>query len=68
MHVTVDDVNFCDGLECIYVNRAVEIPCPTCPTWSNFIQDKLKMKISIYLSLDKYKCIKLIKFCFSCFD
>ena len=27
--------------------------------WSHFIQDKLK--ISIYLSLDKYKCIKLIK-------
>ena len=39
--------------------RAVEIPCLTCPTWSYFIQDKLK--ISIYLSLDKYKCIKLIK-------
>ena len=33
--------------------RTVEIPCPTCPTWSQFIQDKLK--ISIYLSLDKYK-------------
>ena len=31
--------------------RAVEIPCPTCPTWSHFVQDKLK--ISIYLSLDK---------------
>ena len=28
----------------------------TSPTWSHFIQDKLK--ISIYLSLDKYKCIK----------
>ena len=27
------------------------------PTWSHFIQDKLK--ISIYLSLDKYKCMKL---------
>ena len=46
--------------------RAVEIPCPTCPTWSHFIQDKLK--ISIYLSLDKYKCIKLIQFCISYFD
>ena len=44
----------------------VEIPCPTCPTWSHFIQDKLK--ISIYVSLDKYKCIKLIQFCFSYFD
>ena len=33
--------------------RTVEIPCPTCPTWSQFIQDKLK--ISIYLYLDKYK-------------
>ena len=33
-------------------SRAVEIPCPTCPTWSHFIQDKLK--IFIYLSLDKY--------------
>ena len=41
--------------------RAVERSCPTCPTWSHFIQDKLK--ISIYLSLDKYKYIKLIKFC-----
>ena len=46
----------------LWYSRAVEIPCPTCPTWSHFIQDKLK--ISIYLSLDKYKiCIKLIKFC-----
>ena len=45
--------------------RAVEISCMTCPTWSNFIQDKLK--ISIYLSLNKYKCIKLIKFCISVF-
>ena len=36
-------------------NRAVEIPCLTCLTWSHFIQDKLK--ISIYLSLDKNKCI-----------
>ena len=40
------------------VNRAVEILCPTCPTWSHFIQDKLK--IAIYLSLDKYKCINLL--------
>ena len=31
-----------------------------------FIQYKLK--ISIYLSLDKYKCIKLIQFCNSYFD
>ena len=50
----------------IHVLRAVEIPCLTCPTWSHFIQDKLK--IVIYLSLDKYKCIKLIKFCISYFD
>ena len=47
--------------------RAVEIPCLTCPTWSYFIQDKLKF--SIYFSLDKCKiCIKLIKFCISYFD
>ena len=46
--------------------RAVEIPCRTCPTWSHFIQDKLK--ISIYLSLDKYKWFKLIQFCISYFD
>ena len=38
---------FC--IEC----RAVEIPFPTCPTWSHFIQDKLE--ISIYLSWDKFK-------------
>ena len=36
------------------------------PDWSHFIQDKLK--ISIYVSLDKYKCIKLIQFCISYFD
>ena len=36
----------------------MEIPCPTCPTWSHFIQDKLK--ISICLSLDKFKCINTI--------
>ena len=60
------------GLHCLTMHlfyglpRAVEIPCPTCPTWSHFIQDKLK--ISIYLSLDKCKiCIKLIKFCISYF-
>ena len=46
--------------------RAVEIPCLTCLTWSHFTQDKLK--ISIYLSLDMYKCIKLIKSCISYFD
>ena len=40
--------------------RAVEIPCPTCPTWSHFIQDKLK--ISMYLSLDKYKLKMLINY------
>ena len=51
---------------CKTLVRAVEIPCPTCPTWSHFIQDKLK--IYIYLSLDKYKCIKLIQFCISYFD
>ena len=33
-------------------NRAVEIPCQTCPTRSHIIQDKLKM--IIYLYLDKY--------------
>ena len=44
--------------------RGVDIPCPTSPTWSHFIQEKLK--ISIYLSLDKCKiCIKLINFCIS---
>ena len=50
----------------MYLVWAMEIPCPTCPTWSHFIQDKLK--IFIYLSLDKYKCIKLIQFCISYFD
>ena len=41
----------------------MEIPYPTCPTWSHFIQDKLK--IAIYLSLDKCKiCRKLINFVF----
>ena len=50
----------------------MEIPCPICPTWSHFIQDKLE--ISIYLSLDKNKYIKkanntqLIQFCISYFD
>ena len=43
------EVKFCDHRkECL--PSAEEIPCPTCPTWSHFIQDKLK--ISIYLSLD----------------
>ena len=32
------------------LSRAVEIPWPTCPTWSHFIQDKLE--ISIYLPWD----------------
>ena len=44
----------------------MEIPCPTCPTWSNFIQDKLK--ISIYLCLDKckicYQVNKILYFIF----
>ena len=46
--------------------RAVEIPCPTCLTWSHFIQYKLK--ISIYMSLDKckicYKVNKILYFIF----
>ena len=54
-----------EGVETCII-RAVEIPCPTCPNWSNFIQDKLK--ISTYLSLDRYKCIKLIQFYISYFD
>ena len=40
---------------CFYLycsHRDVKIPCPTCPTWSKYIQDKLK--ISIYSSWDKY--------------
>ena len=32
--------------------RGEEIPCQTCPTWSQFIQDKLE--ISVYWSMDKY--------------
>ena len=45
------------------VDRALEISCPTCLTRSHFIQDKLK--ISLYLSLDKCKiCIKLMNFVF----
>ena len=40
------------GVSVASLFRAVEIPCPTCPTWSHFIQDK--SKISIYLSLDEY--------------
>ena len=44
----------------------MEILCPTCRTWSHFIQDKLK--ILIYLSLDKckicYKVNKILYFIF----
>ena len=29
----------------VCANRAVEIPCPTCPTWSHFIQVKLEISI-----------------------
>ena len=46
--------------------RAVEIPCPTCPTWSHFIQDKLK--ISIYLivlgQVQMYKVNTILYFIF----
>ena len=55
----VFELSFLNPYNAIYrtiLFRGVEIPCPTCLNWSNFIQDKLK--ISIYLSLDKYKCIK----------
>ena len=46
-------------LKLVTPENIMQIPCSTCPTWSHFIQDKLK--ISIYLSLDKCKiCIKLI--------
>ena len=38
------------GCSLKYKDRGVEILCPTCPTWSHFIQDKLE--ISIYLSRD----------------
>ena len=35
------------------LDRALETPRPTCPTWSHFIQGKVE--ISIYLSWDKLK-------------
>ena len=51
-----DGLDLTDSWDVLTENcRAVEIPCPTCLTWSHFTLDKLK--ISIYLSLDKYKCI-----------
>ena len=40
------------SLKCTWIyaadvrSRAVEVPCPTCPTWSHFIQDKLKISIT----------------------
>ena len=51
---------------CMIITRAVEIPCLTCPTWSHFIQDKFE--IYFYLSLDKYKCIKLMKYLISYYE
>ena len=49
-----------------FLIRAVEIPCPNCPTRSHFIKDKLKF--SIYMSLDKckicYKVNKILHFIF----
>ena len=36
----------------------MEIPCPACPTWSHFIQDKLE--ISIYFVLGQV--FKFIQF------
>ena len=50
-------------LPLITVTRAVEILCLTCPTWSHFIQDKLKLSIYLYKI-----CVKFIKFCISYFD
>ena len=56
----------CRNRNMILPIRALEIPCSTCPTWSHLIQDKLK--ISIYLSLDKcefcYKVNKILYFIF----
>ena len=43
-------------------SRGVEIPCLTCPTWSQFIQGK--SEISMYLSWDKYNR-KLLQYCIS---
>ena len=40
----------------LILGRAVEIPCPTCPTWSHIIQDKLK--ISFFLVFGQMQMYK----------
>ena len=40
--------------------RAMEIPCLTCPTWSNFIQDKLKILGQVQM----YKVNTILHFIF----
>ena len=46
-------------------SRAIEIPCPTCPTWSHFIQDKLKIPINLsFGQVQMYKVNKILYFIF----
>ena len=59
-----NDENIKNGIQ--FLRQGFGNTMPTCLTWSHFIPDKLK--ISIYLSFDKCKCIKLIQFCISYFD
>ena len=44
--------------------RAVEIPCLTCPTWSHFIQDKLKIYLLVLGLVQMYKVNKILYFIF----
>ena len=43
------------------IGRAVEIPCPTCPTWSHFIQDKLEISTCPGTSINKINSILYFK-------
>ena len=39
-------------------DKGVEIPCPTCLSWSHFIQDNLKIPIYLYKqSINKVNAI-----------
>ena len=54
----------CWSTETSKFSRAVEIPCPTCTTWSHFIQDKSKFLFTCPWMSTMYKVNTILCFLF----
>ena len=58
MHATVDDVNFCDGLECVYVNYSHASTAHKLPV--RLIHGSLPVKTWLLIAYDTAFCAIIV--------